>query len=89
MSNIAKQFRWGLFKTLTLQEIFEDSKSTSGGILCILGTHTFVSISWICTKQTSDSHSSIESEIISLDAGLKGHAKKCVERYRELDNRTT
>ena len=28
-------------------------------------------ISWMCKKQTSVSHSSTESEIISLDAGLR------------------
>ena len=32
---------------------------------------TFVPISWLCKKQTSVSHSSTESEIISLDAGLR------------------
>ena len=48
----------------------EDSKCTSGGTLCIFGSHTFVPISWICEKQTSVSHSSTEWEIISLDAGL-------------------
>ena len=35
------------------------------------GSHTFVSISWMCEKQTSVSHSSTESEIISLDTGLR------------------
>ena len=30
-----------------------------------------VPISWMCQKQTSVSHSSTESEIISLDAGLR------------------
>ena len=49
----------------------EESKSTSGGTLCIFGSHTFVPISWICKKQTSVSHSSKESEIISLDTGLR------------------
>ena len=49
----------------------EDSKSTSGGTLCIFGSHTFVPTSWMCKKQTSVSHSSTESEIISLDAGLR------------------
>ena len=46
----------------------EDSKFTSGGTLCIF---TFVPISWMGKKQTSVSHSSTESEIISLDAGLR------------------
>ena len=49
----------------------ENSKSTSGGTSCIFGSHTFVPISWMCKKQTSISHSSTESEIISLDAGLR------------------
>ena len=31
----------------------------------------FVSISWMCKKQTSVSHSSRESEVVSLDAGLR------------------
>ena len=35
------------------------------------GSHTFVPISWMCKKQTAVSHSSTESEIISLDAGLR------------------
>ena len=39
--------------------------------MCIFGSHTFVPISWMCKKQTAVSHSSTESEIISLDAGLR------------------
>ena len=49
----------------------EDSKSTSGGTLFVFGSHTYVPISWMCKKQTSVSHSSTESEIISLNAGLR------------------
>ena len=62
---------WDCFKTPILRRDLEDSKSTSGGTLCIVGSHTFVPISWMCKKQTSVSHSSTESEIISLDAGLR------------------
>ena len=39
--------------------------------MCIFGSHTFVPISWLCKKQTAVSHSSTESEIISLNAGLR------------------
>ena len=39
--------------------------------MCVFGSHTFVPISWMCKKQASVSHSSTESEIISLDAGLR------------------
>ena len=49
----------------------EYSKVTSGEILCIFGNRTFVPISWMCKKQTSVSIISTESEIISLDAGLR------------------
>ena len=53
---------WDCFKTPILQEILRSQ---------IFGSHTFVPISWMCKKQTSVSHSSTESEIISLDAGLR------------------
>ena len=71
VGNTAKQCRLGLFQDCDFAGDLEDSKSTSGGTLCVFGSHTFVQISWMCKKQTSVSHSSTESEIISLDAGLK------------------
>ena len=71
MGNTAKQCRLGLFQDSDFAGYLEDSKSTSGGTLCILGCLTFVPISWMCKKQTSVSHSSTESEIISLDVGLR------------------
>ena len=43
---------WDGFKTPILQGDLEDSKSTSGGTLCVFGSHTFVPISWMCKKQT-------------------------------------
>ena len=71
MGNTAKQCRLGLFQDSDFAGDLEDSKSTSGGTLCFFGSHTFVPISWMCKKQTSVSPSSTESEIISLDAGLR------------------
>ena len=71
MGNTAKQCRLGLFQDSDFAGDLEDSKSTSGRTLCVFGSHTFVPISWMCQKQTSVSHSSTESEIISLDAGLR------------------
>ena len=59
------------FQDSDLAGDLEDSKSTSGGTLCIFGSHTFVPISWMCKKQTAVSHSSTESEVISLDTGLR------------------
>ena len=71
VGNTAKQCRLGLFQDSDFAGDLEDSKYTSGGTLCIFLGHTFVPISWMCKKQTSVSHSSTESEIISLDAGLR------------------
>ena len=67
----AKQCRLGLFQDSDFAGDLEDSKSTSGGTLCVLGSHTFVPISWMCKKQTAVSHSSTESEIVSLDTELR------------------
>ena len=71
VGNTAKQCRLGLFQDSDFTGDLEDSKSTSGGTLCIFGSHTFVPKSWMCKKQTAVSHSSTESEIISLDTGLR------------------
>ena len=65
MGNTAKQCRLGLFRDSDFAGDLEDSKSTSGGTLCIFGSHTFVPISWMCKKQTSVSHRSTESETMS------------------------
>ena len=71
VGNTAQQCRLGLFQDSDFAGDLEDSKSTSGGILCIFGSHTFVQISWMCKKQTSVSFCSTEAEVISLDAGLR------------------
>ena len=67
VGNTAQQCRLGLFRDSDFAGDSEDSKSTSEGILCIFGGHTFVPISWMCKKQASVSHSSTEAQIISLD----------------------
>ena len=71
VGNTSKQCRPGLFQDSDFAGDLEDSKSTSGGSLCIFGSHAFVPISWMCKKQIAVSHSSTESEIISLDTGLR------------------
>ena len=71
VGNTAQQCKLGLFQDSDFAGDLEDSKSTSGGLLCIFGSHTFVPISGMCKKRTSVSHSSTEAEIISLDAGLR------------------
>ena len=81
VGNTAQQCRRGLFQDSDFVGDLEDSKSTSGGILCIFGSQTFVPISWMCKKQTSVSHSSTEAEVISLDTGLR---MDCISRSRSL-----
>ena len=71
VGNTAKQCRLGLFQDSDFAGDLEDSKSTSGGTLCIFGSHTICSNKLDVQEQTSVSHSSTESEIISLDTGLR------------------
>ena len=63
--------RRGLFQDTDFAGDFEDSKSTSGGVLCFYGSQTFVPVSRMYKKQTAVLHGSTESEVISLDAGLR------------------
>ena len=90
VGNTAKQCRLGLFQDSDFAGDLEDSKSTSGGTLCIFGSHTFVPMSWMCKKQTAVSHSLTESEIISLTNVLNNiDASRsfvvCVRRQRSSD----
>ena len=53
----AQQCRLGLFQDSDFAGDIVVSKSTSGGILCIFGSRTFVPRSGMCKKQTSVLHS--------------------------------
>ena len=46
-----------------------------------LGSHTFVPTSWMCQKQTAFSHNSTESDIISLDIGLRLDGLRVLELW--------
>ena len=71
VGNTAKQCILGLFQDFDFAGDLEDSKSISRGTLWVFRNHTFVPINWMCKKQTLTFYSSTESEIISLDTGLK------------------
>ena len=95
VGNTAQQCRRGLFQDTDFAGDFEDSNSTSGGLLCTFGSHTFVPISWMRKKQTSVSHSSTEAEIISLNAGLRMDGilalslwDLVIEAFHSVPNRT-
>ena len=68
VGNTAKQCRLGLFQDSDFAGDLEDSKSTSGGTLCIFGSHTFCS-NKLDVQETNCRFA--ESEIISLDTGLR------------------
>ena len=57
-----------LFSDASFAGDLEDSKSTTGAYLVLVGPRTFVPISWICKKQGAVSHSSTEAEVIALEA---------------------
>ena len=62
---------WNCFKTLILREILRIQNPLLEEHCAFLEVIYLFPISWMCKKQTSVSHSSTESEIISLDAGLR------------------
>ena len=95
VGNTEQQCTSGLFQNSDFAGDLEDSESTSGGLLCMFGSHTFVPISWMCKKQTSVSHSSTEAEIISLGAGLRMDGIPAltlwdlvIEAFHSVPNRT-
>ena len=60
-----------LFSDASFAGDLRDSKSTTGGFLCLVGPNTYVPIGWMCKKQGAVSHSTAEAEVISLDAGMR------------------
>ena len=67
----------GLLQNASFTGELQDSKSTSGDVLTILGERTYVPISWKCKMQTALSHSSPEAEIVSLGSNFMGMCCRC------------
>ena len=67
----AQHCRLGLFQDSDFAGDLEDSNSTSGENLMYLWKWNICSHGRLCKKRTSVSHSSTESEVISLEAGLR------------------
>ena len=57
VGNTAQQCRLGLFQDSDFAGDLDDTKSTSGGILCIFGSHTFVPVNWMDVPETDFSFS--------------------------------
>ena len=62
---------WDCFKTLTSREILKIQNPLRVEHYVFSAVTHFVPTSWMCKKQTAVSHRSTESEIISLDTGLR------------------
>ena len=62
---------WACFKTVTLQETLKIQNPLLEEHCAFLEVIHLFQISWMCKKQTAVTHSSTESEIISLDTGLR------------------
>ena len=80
---------WDCFKAPILREILKTQNLLLVEHCAFFGSHTFVPISWMCQKQTSVSHRSTESEIISLDAGLRLDGNPLETRIRVMKNGET
>ena len=62
----------GFFQDASFTGDLRDSKSTNVRRFTVRDhTRFFFPISWMCKEQTAVSHSSAESEIASLEAGLR------------------
>ena len=59
MGNTASKSKISLFQDPHFACDLADSKSTSGNVLCTLGSHTFVLISWTCPKSKQLSHPAV------------------------------
>ena len=60
-----------LFADASFAGDLKDSKSTTGGIMYLMGPNTCVHLSHIVKKQGAVSHSSSEAEVIALDTCLR------------------
>ena len=88
VGNATQQSRLGLFQDSDFAGDLEHSKSISRENLCTFGCQTFVPVRWMCKKQTSVSHSTTESEIISLDAGLRMDGIPALDLWDSSSNQT-
>ena len=71
MGSTAKRCRLELFQDSDFAEILRIQNPLLEEHCAFLEVIHLFPISWMCKKQTSVSHSSTESEIISLDTGLR------------------
>ena len=76
--------RIALYSDASFAGDLRDSKSTSGGYLCLVGPRTFVPLTWLCKKQTAVSTSSSEAEVIALDTGTRLEGIPAFQLWEEI-----
>ena len=79
VGHTAKQCRLGLSQNSDFAGDLEDSKSTSGGTLCVFGSHTFVPISWV--QETNCC-----LELWDLIVSVLGNVSRVSDRSGKPDN---
>ena len=62
----------------------EDLKSTSGGFLVLAGPNSYFPLGQVCKKQTAQSHSTPEAEIVALDAGVRAEGIPALDLWEVL-----
>ena len=76
---------WVYSKTQTVLATSRTRNQPQEESCIFFGSRKFVLVSWMCKKQKSVSHSSTESEIISLDAGLRIDGLLALDRWGHGD----
>ena len=78
VGDTADKLKLAVYSDVSFAGDLKDSKSTSGGVLVLVGPSTFVPLTWVCKKQGAVSHSSTEAEIIALEAMMRMDGLPCL-----------
>jgi len=81
VGNYVQDTHLAMFVDASFADDLRGSKSTTGGLIAIVGSHTFVPITWVCKKQGAVSHSSTEAEVIALEACLRMEGLPCLNLW--------
>ena len=71
IANPPERLRIALFADSDFAGDKSDYKSTSSAYAVLVGPQTFFPLGWASRKQTCASHSSVEAEVVALEAALR------------------
>jgi hypothetical protein len=75
-----------LYSDADLASCKATAKSTSGVLIAIGGPHSYFAINWISNKQTCQSHSTAEAEIIAADVALRVEGIPALQLWETLSH---